>query len=374
MTNPEQGHAALVRSLDERGLLSPSWREVWERTPRHEFIPDRIWRQGPQRCEPVTTDADRWALIYSDEPVVTQVDDGEEGGPGVATSSNSMPSMVARMLGLLDVHEGARTLEIGTATGQVIDLLCGRCGDENVTSVEIDPALSAMAKVNLSRRGHAPTLVVADGEHGHPAGAPYDRIIATCALRHVPYELVEQLRPGGVLVAPRVGDFWCGALVRLVAADDGTASGPFAGTATYMPMRSHRTAQGANPDTSTARSRRTEVQPGETITPGFALYAGARLPGVTLVEGREGGDLRVWVSDGRGAGAIADEDGTVTEFGGRSLWAEVEAAWREWDELNRPADSDMGLTVTGSAEHVWVRSPAEIVEPAGPPSAQRRLV
>ncbi|WP_315975415.1 methyltransferase domain-containing protein [Streptomyces nigrescens] len=340
---------------------------MWERTPRHEFIPERIWRQLPERCELITSEQDRWALIHSDEPVVTQLDDGREGGPGIATSSNSMPSMVARMLGLLNVHDGAKVLEIGTATGQVADLLCGRCGDGNVTSVEIDRALSVAAAENLNRRGHAPTLVVGDGEHGHPAGAPYDRIIATCALRHVPYELVEQLLPGGLLVAPRVGDFWCGALFCLTVDEDGTASGPFAGTATYMPMRAHRGAAGATPDTSSPRSRSVAVLPQETINPGFALYAGARLPGVTLVEGREDGNLRVWVTDGRGSGAIADADGTVTEFGDRGLWADVEAAWSEWDRHDRPSAGDMGLTVTKSGESVWLRRPAQVVVSAKPP-------
>ncbi|GAB7032425.1 hypothetical protein JCM4914_38860 [Streptomyces platensis subsp. malvinus] len=172
-----------------------------------------------------------------------------------------------------------------------------------------------------------------------------------------------QLRPGGVLVAPWVGDFWCGALVRLTRDDDGTASGPFAGTATYMPMRSHRGTGGIAPDTSAPRSRTTQVPPQETLTPGFALYAGARLPGVTLVEGREGAQLRVWVQDGRGSGAIADAEGTVTEFGGRSLWRDVESAWQEWDDRGRPADAEMGLTVTTAGERVWVRVRTEVVKP-----------
>lgn len=368
MTDPRQGHAALVQSLDERGLLTPSWRAVWERTHREAYLPEEVWRQDRDRCRPVTTAEERAALVYSDEPVVTQVDDGTEGGPGIATASNSMPSMVARMLQLLDVRDGQQVLEIGTATGYVAALLSARLGDQNVTSVEIDASLTAQAERNLSAAGYRPQLVVTDGEHGWPAGAPYDRIIATCALRHVPYRLIEQLRPGGVLVTPRVGDFWCGALVRLTVGEDGMdASGPFAGTATYMPMRSHRGATGATPDTSRPRSRGVEVLPQEMIAPGFALYAGARLPGVTLTEGREGTALRVWVHDGRGSGAIADAEGTVTEFGDRSLWGEVEAVWREWGKLDRPTDTDMGLTVTKNGERVWVRNPSWCVEPVQSP-------
>ncbi|UQA94394.1 methyltransferase domain-containing protein [Streptomyces halobius] len=372
MTDPQEGHAALVRSLDERGLLTPEWRAVWERTPRQAYLPEQVWRQDPDRCRPVTTAEERGALVSSDKPVVTQVDDGAADGPGVATSSNSMPSMVARMLGLLDVRDGQQVLEIGTATGHVAGLLSARLGDDRVTSVEIDASLAAHAERYLSAAGYRPRLVVADGEHGCPAGAPYDRIIATCALRHVPYALVQQLRPGGVLVAPRMGDFWCGALVRLTADEatadeDGTASGSFAGSAAYMPMRSHRGTTGVTPDTSSPRSRSTEVLPQETLTLGFALYAGARLPDVTLIEGRtegsQGTDPRVWVHDSRGSGAIADADGTVTEFGECSLWGDVEAVWREWDELDRPTDADMGLTVTKTSERVWVRRPTGVMYP-----------
>ncbi|WP_382464700.1 methyltransferase domain-containing protein [Streptomyces noursei] len=326
MTNALQGHAALVQQLDERGLLSPAWRAVWERTPREPFLPVRVWRQDPDRCRPVTTAAERAALVFGDEPVVTQVDDGAEDGPGVATSSNSKPSMVARML---DLRDGQQVLEIGTATGYVAALLSARQGDQHVTSVEIDPALSAQADANLAAAGYRPRLVVTDGEDGWPAGAPYHRTIATCALRHIPHQLIKQLHPDGVLVAPRVGDFWCGSLVRLVAADDGSATGPFTGTATYMPMRSHRAHPGAAPDTSRPRSRETVVTPQEMLTPCFALYAGARLPGIALIEGRHDNAVRVWGSDGEGAGAIADADGTVTEFGDRDLWHEIETAWQE---------------------------------------------
>lgn len=362
MINPRQGHAALVQQLDERGLLTPEWRAVWERTPRDGYLPEQVWRQDPDRCRPVAA-SERAALVAADEPVVTQVDDGAEGGPGIATSSNSKPSMVAKMLRMLGVHDGDRALEIGTATGHVAALLSARLGDQQVTSVEIDAGLSAQAELNLAAAGYWPRLVVADGVDGWPAGAPYDRIIVTCALRHIPYGLVKQLRSGGVLVAPRIGDVWCGSLVRLVVSGDGTAEGHFTGTATYMPMRSHRREPGVTPDTSSPRSRAVGVHPGETITSGFAVYAGARLPDVTLIEGRQDEALRIWVHDGRGSGAIADDDGTVTEFGPRSLWGEVETAWREWDAWQRPAETEFGLTVTGSGEHVWLRTPSAPVPP-----------
>lgn len=360
------GHAALVELLAGRGLLTQEWRHVWEQVPRHLFIPPRIWRQGPHRCEPVEEPADWWSLVHSDLPVVTQVDDGNQGGPGVATSSNSMPSMVARMLQLLDVRDGDRVLEVGTATGYVAALLCERLGDEGVFSVEIDPDLAGKARSLLALAGYSPTVVCADGERGWPEAAPYDRLIATCALRHVPYDLVRQVRPGGVLVAPIAREFWSGALVRLVVRDDGIAVGRFRGGASYMPMKSHRAAAAVPVDQKEARSHRSALDPRSLLTLGFALYGGARLPDVKLVHARhgDGGDsVRVWLMDRHGSAAIADLGEPVVEYGSRNLWRAVEAVYGEYVELGRPEPEAFGLTVGGEGEQVWISSPDQIIAP-----------
>lgn len=233
-------YPALVQELADRGLLSARWRRVFEAVPRSRFVPADVWRQLPDRCEPVVG-TDAWlALVNSDEPVVTQLDDGALGGPGVATSSNSMPSMVARMLGLLDVRDGHRVLEIGTGTGYVSALLCERLGDDLVHSVELDPVVARQAADALAQAGYRPHLRVGDGEQPWPGLGLVDRLIATCALRYVPYALLRQVRPGGVVVVPLAREFWSGALVQLRVQADGTATGPFCGGATYMPMRAHR--------------------------------------------------------------------------------------------------------------------------------------
>jgi len=111
-------------------------------------------------------------------------------------------------------------------------------------------SLGALGAGNLDRlvpfpccggAGYRPHPWVGDGEQPRPGLGPVDRLIATCALRHVPHELLRQVRLGGVLVVPLVREFWSGALMKLHVQDDGTATGPFCGGATYMPMRSHRT-------------------------------------------------------------------------------------------------------------------------------------
>ncbi|MEU6080018.1 methyltransferase domain-containing protein [Streptomyces sp. NPDC047108] len=366
MTDPEKratGHRSLLKHLDERGLLDDPWRRVWDAVPRDLFIPPRIWRQRSTRCEPVRTDAAWWELVHSDEPVVIQVDDGQEDGPGVATSSNSMPSMVARMLGLLQVEDGHRVLEIGTASGFVAALLSERLGEERVFSVELDPGLVERGRHNLAAAGYAPTVVQADGEKGWPAAAPYDRIIATCALRRVPFALVGQLRPGGVLVAPLVREFGSGALVQLTVQPDGTAVGPFRGGASYMPMRSHRAQAGAPIDESTGRCTSTGLDPAHAVTLPFTLYAGARIPGLSMVSHREDDGVRVWLDDGQGSGATLGSGEPVWLYGPRDLWTEVERVHAEFRDLGSPGTEEFGLTVTPDGQGVWLHTPATVVEP-----------
>jgi protein-L-isoaspartate O-methyltransferase len=357
----DPAYADLLDLLEARCLLSPRWREVWARLPRHLFIPRRIWRQGPERCEAVLDEAERRRLVYADEPVVTQIDDGRDGGPGTATSSNSQPSMVAAMLQLLDVRDGDTVLEIGTATGHVAALLSERLGDEHVFSVEIDRGLARQARARLRALGYAPTVAAADGERGWARAAPYDRLVSTCALRHVPYDLVRQVRPGGTLVAPLTRDFWSGALVRLSVDADGGATGLFRGGASYMPMKSHR--QGAPaPVEGPGRAGVPGCDPRELLTLGFALYAGARLPGVSMIHAEEDGPTRVWLADRAGSGAtVASGEGVVWQYGPRNLWAETEAAYGEYVALGRPPADSFGLTVTPAGQEVWLRSPGMVI-------------
>ncbi|SCD95038.1 MULTISPECIES: methyltransferase domain-containing protein [unclassified Streptomyces] len=355
----------LVRELADRGLLAAHWRRVWDAVPRSRFIPRQIWRQLPDRCAPVAGADDWLALVNSDEPVVIQLDDGAEGGPGIATSSNSQPSMVARMLGLLHVEDGHRVLEIGTASGYVAALLCERLGDEQVYSIEIDPVLGEQAAAALKDAGYRPHLRVGDGEQPWPGMGLVDRLISTCALRYVPQALVRQVRPGGIIVAPLDRDFWSGALVQLYVQDDGTAVGQYCGGASYMPMRSHRTIGSHQVDANTGRARSAGLaDPARMLTLGFALYAGARLPGVRLTHEDTRAGARVWASreDGSAATAATDED--VWQYGPGFLWEEIEQVWTEYAALGQPELGEFGLTVGTGGQQTWLRDPHRVIEPS----------
>ncbi|MCY4754826.1 protein-L-isoaspartate(D-aspartate) O-methyltransferase [Pelomonas aquatica] len=124
----------------------------------------------------------------------------------------SKPSVVGHMLGLLFAGAGARqrgslgrVLEIGTGCGYqaaVIALLA-----RQVTSIERLQGLHDKAKANLQRialpRSHpVPRLVWGDGRIGHSASGPFDSIVAAAGGEDIPRAWMDQLAPGGRLVAP----------------------------------------------------------------------------------------------------------------------------------------------------------------------------
>ncbi|MEU3977326.1 methyltransferase domain-containing protein [Streptomyces bacillaris] len=354
-------YPALLQDLADRGLLDSRWRRVFEAVPRSQFIPPDVWRQLPDRCEPVVG-TDEWlALVNSDEPVVTQLDDGAEDGPGIATSSNSQPSMVAQMLGLLGLEDGHRVLEIGTGTGYVAALLSERLGDQQVYSIELDPVLAQQAAEHIAGAGYRPHLRVGDGEQPFPGMGQVDRVIATCALRHVPHALVRQVRPGGVIVTPLARDFWSGAVVQLHVQNDGTAVGPVCGGAMYMPMRSHRPVP--HEIEGKGRPRAAGLDPARILDLGFALYAGARLPGVRVTGRGTTDGARVWVSHPDGAAATVATGEEAWQYGPGLLWEEIEQAWQEYESAGLPDAEQFGLTVTDCGQYIWLRDPAAIIQP-----------
>jgi protein-L-isoaspartate(D-aspartate) O-methyltransferase len=109
----------------------------------------------------------------------------------------SQPLVVARMCELLAVEPGDRVLDVGTGSGYHAAVLAALGGA--VVSIEVHPELSRAAAERLPDV----ELVVGDGRAGHPPRAPYDAIcVAATPGADVPDALIEQLAPGGRLVAP----------------------------------------------------------------------------------------------------------------------------------------------------------------------------
>jgi len=117
----------------------------------------------------------------------------------------SQPYIVARIAelaleGIADPR-AARVLEIGTGCGYAAAVMAQLVGD--VVSVERLRALHDRARENLRPlRLRNLRLVFGDGAKGVAAGAPYDAIVAAAAGDELPPAWIEQLQPGGRIVAP----------------------------------------------------------------------------------------------------------------------------------------------------------------------------
>jgi len=371
----EDRPSTLGRFLLDAGSLTPDWAPSFEAVPRSLFLPDVIWAHdmASGRSTPIDRAADPagWhRAAEEDVPIVTQWDDGRHTGtePGfVPTSSASMPSVVSEMLRDLDVRPGMQVLEVGTGTGWNSALLAHRLGDANVTTVEVDAAIADAAKRRLAAAGLHPTVITGDGAAGFPGPAPYDRGIVTAGLRTVPYPLLRQIRPGGLLLAPWGTHFsHLDALVRLTVHQDGTASGPFLRPVEFMKLRAQRLVPPQHPQDfpGDATTSVATVPPPLGPWEAFTFAAGLRLRDVTHVTDRRGGDTAVWLyglTDDSWA-AVVFRDGitksTVYQSGPRQLWEELEDAYRWWVELGGPGFDRFGLTVTASGQHVWLDDPA----------------
>lgn len=354
---------ALLSHLRDEGTLSGDWAPAFARTHRRAYTPDRVQRPDGGWCDRRTDPAGWHKLVTSDTPLTVQVDDGRDHGDGQPSSSSSMPSVVARMLALLDPRPGDRVLEIGTGTGWTTALLAAR--GAKVTSIEVDQDIAADARARL--HDVAAELVVGDGEKGRPQSAPYDRIHATAAVRRVPAAWMEQTRPGGRLLVPFGTPMCNGALLLLTVHRDGTAEGRFAGNAAFMWLRAHRPhPRSQHPDG--LRYRASAIDPARLQATHAAAFAiGLRLPDVHATE--HWSDTAPWAT---GRTQLRDEHGSyahcryadwdaphaVAQAGARDLWHEAVAAHRWWMDAGEPGVERLGLTITPAGEHrAWLDKP-----------------
>ncbi|HSK41883.1 MAG TPA: protein-L-isoaspartate(D-aspartate) O-methyltransferase [Arenibaculum sp.] len=156
-----------------KGVLDSRALAALASVPRNEFIPRRLEE-----------------LAYVDRPL--------DIGCG---QTITQPSVVAVMTDLLEPRPTDRVLEIGTGCGYqtaVLSVLAGA-----VYTVEILPEVAADTALRLARLGYTNVAIRnGDRRHGWEQHAPFDAIILTAAPMVVPKSLLDQLKPGGRLVAP----------------------------------------------------------------------------------------------------------------------------------------------------------------------------
>jgi protein-L-isoaspartate(D-aspartate) O-methyltransferase len=177
----------MVRSqIEARGIDDPRVLEAMRRVPRHLFVPPGLRSKA-----------------YADHPL--PIGEGQ---------TISQPYIVALMTQSLDLTPQSRVLEIGTGSGYQAAVLSHIA--RTVFSVEIKAGLYQKARDLLQDLAYSNVETrLGDGYYGWEAHAPYDGIMITAAVDHIPPPLLAQLKDGGRLILPLGNPFSYQNLVRV---------------------------------------------------------------------------------------------------------------------------------------------------------------
>jgi protein-L-isoaspartate(D-aspartate) O-methyltransferase len=167
--------------------------DAFAAVPREHFIVDEEMKE----------------LAYHDQPL-----------PTMRKQSLSQPSTVMIMLQALELAEGQQVFEVGAGVGYNAALMAHLVGSTGkITSTEVIPELVHLAKTHVEMLGMTNVdILEADGSAGYKG--PYDRIIITAACPTIPQPLIDQLKLGGIVVAP-VGDIEDQTMVKGIKREKG---------------------------------------------------------------------------------------------------------------------------------------------------------
>lgn len=193
--NQESSKIRLIMELRQAGIVDPKVMSAIERVPREIFIPESLQDRAYENT----------ALPIASGQTISQ------------------PYIVAYMTELLALKGDERVLEIGTGSGYQAAVLSALCKKvytvERFRNLLID-AKKIFAKLDL----HNVITRLGDGFLGWPEQAPFDRIIVTAAPQEVPQALIEQLKPGGIMVIPVGENSANQSITRIKKTEDGIKS------------------------------------------------------------------------------------------------------------------------------------------------------
>lgn len=173
MTERDERTMQFIFALRRKGVTDQRVLTAMEKTDRALFIKGAF--------------ADR---AYDDTPL-----------PIACGQTISQPSIVALMTEALEIGPRDTVLEIGTGSGYQAAILSHLA--RRVYTVDRHRRLVAEAQARFDTLGLSNiTAMTADGSHGLPGQAPFDRILVTAAAEDPPGPLLAQLREGGIMILP----------------------------------------------------------------------------------------------------------------------------------------------------------------------------
>ncbi|MEU0489940.1 methyltransferase, FxLD system [Nocardiopsis sp. NPDC006139] len=349
-----------------------------------ERMIERLWAVNALRTQPVA-DAVRaiprhvfapefpLEKVYDPKAVLkTKVDED-----GQATSSVSATWIQTLMCERADIHSGMRVLEIGTGgyNAALISELVGPTGQ--VTSIDIDPEVTARARTLLAQAGYADrvNVVLGDAEHGHPDGAPFDRIIVTVAAADIPPAWTDQLVDGGRLVLPlRIRGFQ--RVYAFTHHTGGLLVGETGDHAGFVPMQGLGAPAPTIVPVTDAVSLTTDATPvpaPDLLPEVFAAPARDQLTGVRIGRNAYFGGLQMWLATTLPGFATLSGDAdvlgeaTMGVHQTPAVWTGTSLAYLllpkvstdpdQWEFLARGHGPDAAVLLTTLVEHVqrWDR-------------------
>jgi protein-L-isoaspartate(D-aspartate) O-methyltransferase len=191
---PQEQMVDVIKS--KYGLDSPKVLEVMLEVPRDKFVPKK-----------------HRSLAYDDRAIYIGHDQTMSQPYTVASMTHLLVSARVRGKDSFQDTSGWKVLEIGTGSGYQAAVLSKLF--KEVYSIEIVPALAHRARKLLKRLKY-PNIYVKTGSgvEGWPGKAPFDAVMVTAAIKKkIPEKLVEQLKVGGVIVAP-IGPRWSQTMTR----------------------------------------------------------------------------------------------------------------------------------------------------------------
>ena len=160
-------------TIESRGISDPNVLAAMRSVPRHCFVPGNLL-----------------SVAYTDRPL--PIGEGQ---------TISQPYIVALMTEILQPAKNHRILEIGTGSGYQAAVLAQVC--DHVYTIEIKEKLYHKANKTLKSLDYGAIQTRhSDGYFGWPEQAPFDAIMITAAIDHIPPPLIKQLKDGGRLALP----------------------------------------------------------------------------------------------------------------------------------------------------------------------------
>ncbi len=199
---------AMVEKLQQKGISSGSVLEAMLRVPRHLFVSDALCYRA-----------------YDDTSL-----------PIGFGQTISTPSVVASMVQSLKLTGDEKVLEIGSGSGYQAALLAEL--SSSVTAMERIPELAERSRSVLSSLGY--TVRVITDDDFNVIDSVFDRIIVAAGVAIMPYNLLEKLEPGGILIIP-VNENGSGHRIkRFVRKKDNDYFEEVIGMATFVPYITSR--------------------------------------------------------------------------------------------------------------------------------------